>query len=433
MGGSDHTKTSSQSTLRSLSDEISSLTDVVAGFLESNGHPERSLNSTDSVRLSDAPEDVEAARRRLVTALHEMTLLTMSPFEAVRDILLEVSSLPALHAISHFEIIDHVPLDGEISYAELARKINVPQRRLTRMLRAAMSRSIFQEPRPGYIAHNSLSAAMVHSKWLRYHAASTMENFLPAAPKFVEQIERFGDRETRCTSPAGIAFNTETDCIQYLLSQPKHQQVLVNLMKHTGEISGMGPQHLTEHYDWPKASDQIIVDVGGASGSVSRAIACGVPSVRFVVQDRADAVRQGESETPSELKDRFTFQEYDFFQTQPVKNADVYFLRWILHDWPDEDAVTILRQVALAMGPTSKMLIAERLVLLPGEGDPWDQKIATSMDMFMMAFNGSERTLEHFQSLIENTGEAIEISRVIRRPNGVQYSLIEVARKDSER
>ncbi|CAK4001795.1 MET1_DOTSN ame: Full=Hps1-dma1 cluster O-methyltransferase [Lecanosticta acicola] len=430
MANSDDTKKSSQQTLRSLSDEISSLTDVFSGFLESNGHPERSLKSTDSVRYSDAPEDVESARRRLVTKLQEMTLLAMSPFEAVRDMLLEVSSLPALHVISHFEIIDHVPLDREISYAELAQKINVPQRRLTRMLRSAISRSIFQEPKPGYIAHNSLSAAMIHSKWLRYHVASTLENFLPTAPKFVEQIEKFGDRETRSTSAAGIAYNTETDCIQYLLSQPKHQQILMNVMKNSGEISGLDPESLVEHYDWPKASDQIIVDVGGASGSVSRAIASSVPSVRFIVQDRANAVRQGELETPPELKDRFTFQEHDFFQVQPVKNADVYLLRWILHDWPDEDAITILRQVALAMGPKSKMLIAERLVLLPGEGDPWDQKIATSMDMFMMAFNGSERTLEHFQSLVEQTGEALEICRVIQRPNGALYSLIEVARKE---
>lgn len=168
---------------------------------------------------------------------------------------------PAIHLISHYAIIDHVPGIGDISYTKLAQKTNLPQRRLTRLLRAAIARSIFHEPRPGYIAHNRLSAALVKSNWLRYHTHSTMENFLPAVPKFVEQIEKFGDEESRTTSPAGLAFDTDVDCIEYLLSQPKHQRILVNLMKASGEISGLGPEHMAEHYDWPTGTDQSIVDV----------------------------------------------------------------------------------------------------------------------------------------------------------------------------
>lgn len=163
---------------------------------------------------------------------------------------------------------------------------------------------------------------------------------------------------------------------------------------------------------------------------MSRALASRLPGVHFIVQDRRGPVEQGSLETPASLSDRITFQEHDFFHEQPVRNAALYFLRWILHDWPDDAAVTILRQIARAMGPQSRILVAERLVLLPGEArDAWDQRVATSMDVFMMAFNGSERTLEHFEALVRETGEGLEIGRVVQRPGGVQYSLIEIVKK----
>ena len=42
--------------------------------------------------------------------------------------------------------------------------------------------------------------------------------------------------------------------------------------------------------------------------------------------------------------------EHDFFfLEQPVKSADVYLIRWILHDWPNTYAFKILRALVPAL------------------------------------------------------------------------------------
>lgn len=53
---------------------------------------------------------------------------------------------------------------------------------------------------------------------------------------------------------------------------------------------------------------------------------------------------------------------YDFFETQPIKGADVYFLRYIVHDWPDDHARRILKQARLAAEPHSKLIIVDKVI-----------------------------------------------------------------------
>ncbi|KAL8652271.1 MAG: hypothetical protein Q9226_004340, partial [Calogaya cf. arnoldii] len=46
---------------------------------------------------------------------------------------------------------------------------------------------------------------------------------------------------------------------------------------------------------------------------------------------------------PAELADRVSFMVHHMFTEQPVKDADVYYFRWIFHDWSDKDAdITML-------------------------------------------------------------------------------------------
>ena len=54
--------------------------------------------------------------------------------------------------------------------------------------------------------------------------------------------------------------------------------------------------------------------------------------------------------------------DYDFFQEQPVKNASVYLLRIILHDWSDEYAMKILKRVRAAASPDSKLIVMEAML-----------------------------------------------------------------------
>lgn len=56
------------------------------------------------------------------------------------------------------------------------------------------------------------------------------------------------------------------------------------------------------------------------------------------------------------------FQVTNFFEFQPVQNAAVYFLRLILHDWPDEKCLAILKILRRAAGPLSKLIVFEQIM-----------------------------------------------------------------------
>ena len=86
-----------------------------------------------------------------------------------------------------------------------------------------------------------------------------------------------------------------------------------------------------------------VVDVGGGRGQVSIRIAEKVPHLSFVVQDQASVVESVQAEGGlEELDDRVQFQPHNFFVAQPVKGADVYLFRFVLHDHPDRQVFQLL-------------------------------------------------------------------------------------------
>jgi len=60
------------------------------------------------------------------------------------------------------------------------------------------------------------------------------------------------------------------------------------------------------------------------------------PNLRFIVQDRGAVLKQAQEEVwpkenPEALNSgRVSFMQHDFFQDNPVKGADIYWLRYIL-------------------------------------------------------------------------------------------------------
>ena len=47
---------------------------------------------------------------------------------------------------------------------------------------------------------------------------------------------------------------------------------------------------------------------------------------------------------------------------QPVKNASVFLLKQILHDWSDKYCTKILKQLRAAAAPSTKLLLLENII-----------------------------------------------------------------------
>jgi len=123
---------------------------------------------------------------------------------------------------------------------------------------------------------------------------------------------------------------------------------------------------------------------------------------------RADAERLG-------LTDRSSAVSGDFFESVPI--ADMYLLKYIMHDWDDDSCIRILRNIRKAMPSSARVLIVELLV-----GEIAEPGIGTLMDMNMLAMiPGKERDLEEFDTLLK----AAELQRTALTHLQPPYCIIE--------
>ena len=134
--------------------------------------------------------------------------------------------------------------------------------------------------------------------------------------------------------------------------------------------------------------------VGGSTGFVCVRLAESFPSLRFVVQDLPNVVAGASSKVPKELSNRLTFMEHNFLTEQPVKDAAVYFFRWIFHNWSDKYCVQILRNHVPALKPGARIVIMDNCLPEPNMLHLWqDERIRyalafrPSIDQFFISYS----------------------------------------------
>ena len=117
-----------------------------------------------------------------------------------------------------------------------------------------------------------------------------------------------------------------------------------------------------------------MVDIGGGHGPVSFGLAKAYPKLNFIVQDLATAI-ESNFQTDSGVVDRVQFMNVSFLEEQPVKGADVYFLRAVFHNYPDAQCIKALEILSRAMDSKSLVMTKQRLLHRPGEVSEWDNRL----------------------------------------------------------
>ncbi|KAJ0118604.1 S-adenosyl-L-methionine-dependent methyltransferase [Diaporthe amygdali] len=162
----------------------------------------------------------------------------------------------------------------------------------------------------------------------------------------------------------------------------------------------------------------LIVDVGGNAGHDLLGFSRAHPKQpgRLILQDLPGQIQPLDKQELSPIEPMC----HDFFTPQPVKGAKAYYLKMVLHDWPDSQCREILNNLKPALVPGfSKILINEIVVL--DYGADW---FSTSVDMIMMIFHSSwERREKQWRELIESVG--LKVTR-IWPCGGAPEKLIEV-------
>ena len=157
------------------------------------------------------------------------------------------------------------------------------------------------------------------------------------------------------------------------------------------------------------------------------------PNLTCIVQDYPDLEPNFRALLPTPLSSRVSFQAHDMFTPQPVKGANVYFLRYVLHDWPDSWCIKILEQVLPAMRSGSKIIVMER-VMEPMGGNNRSmalKRLATSLDLQVMAMmNAKERTEDEWRDLFQRVSPYLLVKAFVK-PKGSAMSVIELVLNSS--
>lgn len=164
-------------------------------------------------------------------------------------------------------------------------------------------------------------------------------------------------------------------------------------------------------------------------------LATAYPRLRVTIQDLPGPIANAQTniaELPKDIQSRVQAFEHDFFQPQPQRNADIYLLRTILHDWPDADAIKIIKCVVDAMTPSSRLLIMDMVLPKPGSGSSIHEAALRQKDLMMIGtFNAKEREEDEWHALLKKADPRLVI-RAIMRPSGSELSVIEVVLRHSE-
>ncbi|ACZ00194.1 methyltransferase [Thermomonospora curvata] len=157
---------------------------------------------------------------------------------------------------------------------------------------------------------------------------------------------------------------------------------------------------LLDAYDF--SGVQTMVDVGGGVGTIIADVLSAYPGIKGTLLDLPSVTEAAHAYLASQgVADRCEVVAGSFLESVPAK-ADRYLLASILHNWPDETALQILRTVREAMGEHSRVLLLD--ILLPDVPDR--PHLGYDMDIRMMALfgEGHERTRDAYLGLLEEGG-----------------------------
>lgn len=260
--------------------------------------------------------------------------------------------------------------------------------------------------------------------------------FLKSSSSIIDFIKSSGKAGA---SPFNMAYGTDKTIWDWYMEPDREWQYkrFLAVMKTTA--ARYKDQIFQDAYDWKRLeSTDVVVDVGGNIGTVTLAIARKFTEPQFVIQDLPPVIQEAKSfwgdNYPEAIKNgRVRLEAHSFFEPQPVKGAAVYFLRFVLHNWPDSECVKIMKNIREAASSSSKLILFDNTVpyacadptvyhgdverrtapypLIPNLGKGGGLG-PTGLDMQMLnLFNGAGRSIKQFVELGDASGWKLDSAR----------------------
>lgn len=285
--------------------------------------------------------------------------------------------------------------EGPRSADELANATKSHPEALYRALRALASIGVFKETKGRLFELTPMSVSLLTARPDSLRAQAIWAGS--------EIYEAFGDLPyTVTTGENAFRHHYGKSLFEYLAEHPLESDIFNQTMStNVKELASV----TLDAYDFSWA--HTVVDVAGGEGTLLSSVLRAHPTLHGVLFDQPHVIP---SAVPvlraAGVADRCEVVGGNFFERVPP-GADLYTLRQVIHDWDDEQAITILRNCAEAMDPQGKVALIETPI-----GERHSAAAAAMLDIVMMVMaGGRERTVEEYGHLFAAAG--LRLTRVI--------------------
>ena len=324
----------------------------------------------------------------------EARLTALTPQEQVLGIVNNYWQGCSVGAAARLELADLLA-DGPLHINVLAERSKTHAASLFRMLRALESTGIFRQSSPGIFANTPASECLRRqapgSQWAWIRMTLGTDGLVFDGWRGLTQALENGR--------PGFDQLFGQSAWSHLQANPEQGTIFNQAMR---DLSTAMTPAVTASFDWSRFP--VIADIGGGIGAQLLNILDAHPSCQGVLFDQPQVV------TEAPQHDRMKRVGGDFFTEIPV-SADAYLLRWIIHDWADEEAIAILANVRKAAKPGARLVLVESVIPDTAE---FDMGKWMDMNMLVMA-GGCERTASEFRDLYDRAG--FELEQIVPTPS----------------
>lgn len=309
----------------------------------------------------------------------------------LRELLSGFQVTEALHAAALLAIPDELG-DGARGLEALAIATGTYPAALKRLLRVLMNLEVITQDGDGRYLLTPLGQGLRSDAYGSWHPWAVMIGTpaIRAAWAHLTEAVRTGTTGFECAHGTDIwthrARQAEEGALFDRVMQAGTERLAEPISERLGDLAG-----------------RRVVDVGGGGGTLLAHLMHRNPTATATLLDRAQAVDRARALFDGQqLSGRVTVVHGDFFCAVP-SGGDLYLLKFVLHDWGDDDAVAILCACRRAIGTNER---SARLVLIERLLDrPSGRAEAGLADLNMLVNTGGrERTVKELEGLLLRSG-----------------------------
>ncbi|KAL1528236.1 hypothetical protein AB1Y20_009594 [Prymnesium parvum] len=285
---------------------------------------------------------------------------------------------------------------GSMSCVEVSKRLSLHEPFTCRMMRAGEAIGLLVPHEKAY----SLSPA---GDLLRSEHPHSMRAFMLMINEESREAFRTAGTKSLKSGVSGFKERYGEEFWEFHSKHPKQMTQFDNAMK---SLSHFVVGSLLR--DWtPPAPDAFVCDVGGGIGEMVLSMATHYPQLKGLTFDLPPVAANAAKFFASRgVESRLSAVGGSFLETLPaqLKKCDVFYMKFVLHDWSDSDCVKILKNVKAAAKPGSKIVSTDFILGLDGSAMEKTKKL---MDINMMGScpsGGRERTVEEYMNLYLEAG-----------------------------